>query len=112
MTLRAGDLREAVTIQVATQATNAYGESTATWASLATRRASVEGLTANEVMLTQELATMATHTVRFRYVPGLTTGMRILWTSRTPARTLDIVSITEKNNREEHSIICKERVTT
>jgi SPP1 family predicted phage head-tail adaptor len=112
MTLRAGDLREAVTIQVSTQATNAYGESTATWSSFATRRAAVEGLTATEAMLTQELATMATHTVRFRYVPGLNTGMRLLWTSRTPARTLDIVSITERNNREEHSIICKERVTT
>lgn len=112
MTLRAGDLREAVTIQVSTQVTNAYGESTATWASLATRRAAVEGLTASEAMLTQELATVATHTVRFRYVPGLNTAMRLLWTSRTPPRTLDIVSITEKNNREEHSVVCKERVTT
>jgi SPP1 family predicted phage head-tail adaptor len=112
MTLRAGDLREAVTIEVATQATNAYGESTETWATLTTRRAAVEGLTASEAMLTQELATVATHTVRFRYVPGLTSAMRVVWTSRTPARTLDIVSITEKNNREEHSLICKERVTS
>jgi SPP1 family predicted phage head-tail adaptor len=112
MSMRAGDLREAVTIQVATQATNAYGESTATWTPFANRRAAVEGLTASEAMLTQELATIATHTVRFRHVPGLTSSMRILWTSRTPARTLDIVSITEKNNREEHSVVCKERVTT
>lgn len=112
MTLRAGDLREAVTIEVATQATNAYGESTETWATFTTRRAAVEGLTASEAMLTQELATVATHTVRFRYVPGLTSAMRVVWTSRTPARTLDIVSITEKNNREEHSLICKERVTS
>jgi siroheme synthase len=63
-------------------------------------------------MLTQELATVATHTVRFRYVPGLSSAMRLVWTSRTPARTLDIVAITEKNNREEHSLVCKERVTT
>jgi SPP1 family predicted phage head-tail adaptor len=112
MSMKAGDLREAVTIQVATQATNSYGESTATWTNFANRRAAVEGLTASEAMLTQELATIATHTVRFRYVPGLTSGMRIQWTSRTPARTLDIVSITERNNREEHSVICKERVTT
>jgi len=108
MTLRAGDLREAVTIQVATQATNAYGESTATWAPFATRRAAVEGLTVTESMLPEELATQATHTVRFRYVTGLVTGMRIIWTSRTPVRTLDIYSITEKNNREEHSVVCKE----
>ena len=112
MTLRAGDLRESVIIQVATQATNAYGESTATWNVFATRRAAVEGLTASEAMLSQELATIATHTVRFRYVPGLTSGMRVIWTSRSPIRTLDIVSVTEKNNREEHSLVCKERVTT
>lgn len=109
MTLRAGDLREAITIEVATQATNAYGESTATWSPFATRRAAVEGLTASEAMLSQQLATVATHTVRFRYVPGLTSAMRIVWTSRTPNRTLDIVSVAERNNREEHSLVCKER---
>jgi SPP1 family predicted phage head-tail adaptor len=108
MSLKAGDLREAVTIEVATQATNAYGESTATWASFANRRAAVEGLTTMESMLPEQLASQATHTVRFRYVPGLVTGMRVVWTSRTPARTLDILSITEKNNREEHSVVCKE----
>lgn len=111
MTLKAGDLREAVTIEAATQATNAYGESTETWAPFATRRAAVEGLVATETMLTQELATVATHTVRFRYVPGLTSAMRVVWTSRSPTRTFDIVSVTEKNNREEHSLVCKERVS-
>lgn len=111
MSLRAGDLREAVVIQSPVQATNSYGESTVTWASFATRRAAVEGLTASEQMLPQELSTVATHTVRFRYVPGLTSSMRLIWSSRTPSRTLDIVSVTEKNNREEHSLVCKERIT-
>jgi head-tail adaptor len=63
-------------------------------------------------MRQEEIATMATHTVRFRYVPGLTSGMRVIWTSRTPNRTLDILSVTEKNNREEHSVVCKERLIT
>jgi SPP1 family predicted phage head-tail adaptor len=112
MTLRAGDLRESVTVQVATQAVNAYGESTASWSPFANRRAAIEGLTATEEMRTEEIATMATHTVRFRYVPGLTSGMRILWTSRNPNRVFDILSVTEKNNREEHSLICKERLST
>lgn len=112
MSINAGDLREAITIQAPSQQTNAYGETTATWSLFATRRAAIEGLTATEAILAQEITAMATHTVRFRYVPGLNTGMRLLWTSRTPARTLDIVSITEKNNREEHSVVCKERVNT
>lgn len=112
MTLKAGELREAVTIETATQQTNSYGEYTETWQPFATRRAAVEGITASEVMLTQEPATVATHTVRFRYVPGLSTKMRVVWTSRMPSRVLDIVSITERNNREEHSLVCKERVTT
>lgn len=110
--MRAGDLRESITIESPTQTVNAYGESTATWAPFATRRAAIEGLTANEVMLSQQLATVATHTLRFRYVPGLTSAMRVVWTSRTPPRVFDIVSVTERNNREEHSLVCKERVTT
>ena len=108
MTIRAGDLRESVTIQSPTQATNAYGESTATWENFATRRASIEGRTYSESLSTQEISTVATHTVRFRFLPGLDAGMRIIWDSTTPSRTLDIVSVTEKNNREEHSLVCKE----
>ena len=108
--LRAGDLRESVVIEAPSESTNAYGESTLTWSPIANRRAAIRGLQIAEVMSAQEPYTVATHEVEFRYVPQLKASMRLIWNSRTPARTLDIVSITEQNNRESHRVVCKEQV--
>jgi head-tail adaptor len=64
-----------------------------------------------EVMSTQEPYTVATHEVEFRYVPELKASMRLIWNSRTPPRTLDIISISEQNNRESQRVVCKEQVS-
>jgi SPP1 family predicted phage head-tail adaptor len=109
MTIKAGDLRESVTIQAPVEQTNAYGESTITWSDFATRRASIDGMKIDEMIAAQEQQTVGTHQVRFRYVPGLKNSMRLVWTSRSPSRTLDILAVTERNNREEHQLVCKER---
>ena len=108
--IRAGDLRESVTIQVATEHTNDYGEATLTWSDVTKRRAAIRGLRVDEVMSAQEPYTVATHEVEFRYVQSLTAGMRLIWNSRTPARTLDIIQVTEQNNRESQKLVCKEQV--
>lgn len=111
MALRAGDLRESVVIEAPTEQTNAFGEATLTWAPVASRRAAIRGMRTDEVMNAQGPYTVATHEVEFRYVNGLKTGMRLIWNSRTPHRTLDILSVTESNNRESHSLVCKEQVS-
>lgn len=107
---RAGDLRESVTIQTPTETPNDFGEVTMTWSQFARRRATVRGMRTDELMSAQGPYTVATHEVQFRYLPGLTTGMRLVWDSRVPSRTLDIISITEENNRESHRLVCKEQV--
>lgn len=109
--IRAGDLRESVTVEIATEATNAYGESTMTWAPFAKRRAAIRNLRVDELMSAQGPYTVATHDVELRYVSGLNAGMRLVWDSRTPARTLDIISVSEMNNREYHKLVCKEQVS-
>lgn len=111
MPIRAGDLRESVTVQVATEQTNDYGESTLTWSDYAKRRAAVRGLRTDELMSAQGPYTVATHEVEFRYVPGLQAGMRLVWDSRSPARTLDVIQITEDASREGHRLVCKEQVS-
>ena len=111
MPLRAGDLRESVTVQVAAEQTNDYGEATLTWSDFATRRAAVRNLRVDEMMSAQGPYTVATHEVEFRYVPGLKAGMRLTWSSRTPARTLDVIQITEDVNRESQRLVCKEQVS-
>lgn len=108
--LRAGDLRESVVIESPTEQTNAFGEATLTWAPVSQRRAAVRGLRTDELMSAQGPYSVATHEVEFRYVPGLTTAMRLVWNSRPPSRILDIVSITEQNNRESQRLVVKEQV--
>ena len=108
--IAAGDLRESVIIEAPTESTNAYGESILSWAPVARRRAAIRGLRTDELMRAQGQYTVATHEVEFRYHPGLTTDMRLIWDSRSPARTLDIVSITEQNNRESQRLVVKEQV--
>lgn len=107
--LRAGDLRESVRVQVATHATNDYGESETTWADYAVRRAAITGRQITEIVTPQGVQTIGGYDVQVRYVPGLRSDMRLVWDSRTPARTLDIVSVVEENNRESHRLSCKER---
>lgn len=110
MAIRAGDLRESVVVEFATEATNSYGESTLTWSPVANRRAAIRGLRTDELLSAQEPYAVATHEVEFRYLAELKTGMRLIWISRTPNRTLDIISITEQGNRESQKVVCKEQV--
>lgn len=106
--ISAGDLRESVVVQVPSKATNAYGETTLQWSTFASRRAAIEGRTITEIAGSEEPYTSGAYDVRFRYLPGLTSEMRLIWTSRTPNRVLDIVAVTEKGMREEHQLVCKE----
>ena len=109
MSLRAGDLRESVTIQMAVESVNAFGETEITWQTVANRRAAVRGLNISEVISAQEPYTLGTHEVEFRYLDILKTTMRVVWDSRVPNRTFDILGITENGNRESQTLICKEQ---
>ena len=101
----AGKLRERVTVQIATGATNTLGETVLSWANSTAVWASVEGVSARESMLAGQEQTQLTHRVRIRYLPGLTQSMRFSWRNRT----LEIVSLLEHNNRSEHEAVCAER---
>jgi head-tail adaptor len=106
--MNAGELREAVVIQTPAKSTNAYGETVMQWSTFATRRAAIDGRTITETMNAEQPYTSGAYNVRFRYLPGLSPEMRLVWTSRSPNRVLDIVAVTEKGMREEHELVCKE----
>ena len=101
-----GKLRERVTVQIASGATNALGETVLTWADSSAVWASVEGVSAREALTAGQQGTTVSHRVRLRYLPGLTQNMRFSWRSRT----LEIVSLLEHGNRSEHEAICQEQV--
>jgi hypothetical protein len=48
--------------------------------------------------------------VRIRYVEGLIGTMRLKWSTRG-GRLLYITSVVERNNREEHELLCEEQAT-
>jgi SPP1 family predicted phage head-tail adaptor len=100
-----GKLRERVTVQIASGATNTLGETVLTWANSTAVWASVEGVSARESLTQGQQEISITHRVRMRYLPGLTQQMRFSWRSRT----LEIVSLLEHGNRSEHEAICTEQ---
>lgn len=99
-----GKLRERVTVQIATGATNSLGETVLTWSDSSSVWASVEGVSASEALANGQQETVLTHKVKLRYLPGLTQNMRFSWRSRT----LEIVSLLEHGNRSSHEAICQE----
>jgi SPP1 family predicted phage head-tail adaptor len=103
--IRPGDLRERVTVQIASGATNTLGETVLSWSNSSAVWASVEGVSAREALASGQQDVTITHKVRMRYLPGLTQSMRFSWRSRA----LEIVSLLEHGNRSEHEAICQER---
>lgn len=99
-----GALRERVTVQVASGATNALGETVLTWSNSSAVWASVEGVSVREALVAGKQEVNITHRVRLRYLPGLTQSHRFAWRGRT----LEIVSLLERSNRSEHEAICQE----
>ena len=102
--IRPGELRERVTVQVASGTTNALGETVLAWSDSSAVWASVEGVSAREALLAGQQETTVSHRVRLRYMPGLTQQMRFAWRNRT----LNIVSLLEYDHRHEHVAICEE----
>ena len=100
-----GKLRERVTVQIASGATNTLGETVLSWSDSTAVWASVEGVSAREALAAGQQDITVTHRVRLRHLPGLTQQMRFAWRSRT----LNIVSLLEYGNRSEHVAICEEQ---
>lgn len=102
--IRPGELRERITVQIASGSTNALGETVLTWSDSTSVWASVEGVSSREALAAGRQETTLTHRLTMRYLPGLTQQMRFAWRGRT----LDIVSLLEHDNRTVHEAICQE----
>lgn len=107
---KAGTLRETVVIEQETDTRNNLGESTATWSTFASRRASVESVSYAEQERRRQVGGVGTFVVRCHYVEGLTGKMRIRWASRGD-RILYISSVVENGHRDEHELTCEEQLT-
>lgn len=105
--MNAGDLRERVTVMAYRETKNQMGEMVPVYdQTFSTVWASVQGVTAREFLLSGQQQSEVSHRVRMRYLTGLTQQMRLSWRGRT----LEIISILERNNRSEHELLCQEAV--
>lgn len=102
--IRPGDLRERITVQIASGSTNTLGETVLAWSDSTAVWASVQGVNAREALNYGRQETTVTHRVTMRHLPGLTQQMRLSWRGRT----LDIISLLEHDNRTMHEAICQE----
>lgn len=110
MTIPAGILRESIVIESQTETRNTLGESTISWATFATRRASVEAISYQEQERRKQIGGTGTFVVRCRFVDGITGKMRVRWSSRSD-RILYIASVVERGHRDEHELTCDEKAT-
>ena len=109
--MRAGTLRERVTIEAFISAQDAYGEPIEAWGSLASNPtvwASVGSRASGEPFISGAVQTMAevSHTVRLRYRDDITPKMRLLWRGD---RTLYVENVVDPDGRKADLILmCRE----
>lgn len=107
MPTAAGQLRERVRIEQATEAQNAYGEATRTWAEFDTVWAAVRPVTGNERMEAHTVKGQISHRVRVRYLPGIVPKMRISYRGRL----LHIDQVYDVDERRRMlDLMCREEV--
>jgi SPP1 family predicted phage head-tail adaptor len=105
--VRAGRLRHRVAVQRATDGTDAYGDATPTWTTLATVWASVEPLTGREYFSAAHLQAEVTTRIVLRPIDGvtLTPKDRVLY----GARSFDILQVSDVGERgRELQIMARE----
>lgn len=107
--MRAGTLRQIVTIQVLSGSTpDGYGNTRKAWTNLYTNiPASLHPLSAKESWTAEQTKADASHVVTIRYQSGITSSMRVLFGSRT--FTINgIINPEERNISLE--LLCQEEV--
>jgi SPP1 family predicted phage head-tail adaptor len=108
--ISAGMLNKKVTIQkkvIGTPGQDAYGQPSNTWATYFIVWASIEPIQGREFWAQQQIQSEVTVRVRTRYIPGVTTGMRIYYNSKI----YSIESIIDvKDRHSEMQLMCSEGV--
>lgn len=109
--MRAGTMRERLTIQQSTPAQDSYGEPIDSWANIATNPTvwgSVGSRASGERFISggEQLQATVSHTVRIRYRADVTVKMRIQWRS---TRYLYIENVVDPDGRKADLVLmCSE----
>lgn len=101
--MRAGDLRQRVTIQRRVETPNSFGALERSWEDVATVWAAVEPLQGREFFASKEMYSEVQYRVRMRYREGVEPTMRVLWNGLA----LDIKAVIDVEARHrELQLMC------
>jgi len=101
--IRAGQLRDRVTIEDAAASRNEYGEEIRQWIGIAERWCRIEPLSRKEQMHARQTQSVVTHRVTMRVCPFLKSSMRL----RSENQVLNIQSVTQTGS-DETTVMCNE----
>jgi SPP1 family predicted phage head-tail adaptor len=97
--MRSGPLRNRIEIQEPTEARDAAGGGTVTFATVATRYGAVEPLSARERLIAGQMGTRVAVRIRLRWYEGLTTRHRL----KMGTRTFQLIGVVQPDERKiEH----------
>lgn len=115
--MRAGELRDRISILVATLAPDGQGGKIKTWLDLVTGTtsqtrlpAAVEALSGSERLAAAAVTAVSTYQIRLRYRVDITPLMRVLWTPyrATVTKTLEISDVNNGDGRRFIVLACSE----
>jgi SPP1 family predicted phage head-tail adaptor len=104
--MQAGQLRHPVTIQELTTSLNDYGETVEAWSDWENVFAEIKPQSSREFQRAKQLQADATHVLKIRYLPGVTSGMRVKFGDRI----LNLMQppLDEAERNRELLLICRE----
>ena len=104
--IRAGRMRQRITLQTVTENRGVDGSITSSWADTATVWAVAEPLEGREYWAAQQVNAERTTKFRIRYRSGVVPKMRVSYDSRT----FDIVSVVNVEERDRELVLMCEEV--
>ena len=104
--MRAGDLRERITIQQNAPTRDGFSADVDHWSTFATLWAKVETVSGAEAIEQQRAAALLTYKITLRYYPGITPDMRVSWRGSL----LNINAIIDDRAGGDMQLVCSEVV--
>ena len=109
--MKAGRLRERVTLERKVVTRDSYGSEVITWTFFAERWAQVTPLSGREYVSMRQAQSDITTRVSMRWLPGVSTAMRLVWRD-VPYRIVEVIDIDARGDELEINCVAEQSVIT
>lgn len=101
-----GSYRHIIVFQQMSSTQNSYGENTEEWTDVIKTRGGIYPISGKEFFAADTVNNEVTHKINMRYIPGITSDMRIMFGDRIFHLISPPINFQEKN--VELQLLCKE----